>query len=250
MDKLPTLDIETDLQNLQDTDEETEIIVEDLSCASNYSADITKPSDIFMGKPTNENYKKRNTITSNKERKVVLKKDIEIPDDFKEVSEDEISAQEVVAPKKKLSEKQKAHLERIRIKARDAKLEKARLKKEIKEKVEIEVKAKRSIQKGKKISQPEPEKISEDFKQRLNIPSDEEKAKLKQEKEQMSFLNFMSNMEKYKTMKYDYKAKKTASAPKTELPPKLPPKQVQSQPLPTTVQPKKPFNEYDGLFEW
>ncbi len=246
------LDIEDDLSNLRDSDnEEVEVIVEDLSIP----AEITKPDDIFMGRPTNQNYKKTPAIKSVKERKLVTKTEIEIPDDYKEenVAVEETVAEKPQKKKRVLSERQKEHLAKARIKAREAHLEKTRLKKEIKQKVKVEVEAKRKQQKEEPVKK---EELSEDFKERLKVPSEEEVAAAKKQKEEMSFLNFMSNMEKYKVMKYEHRSKKEKEEPKPKkvIPPRPQVQRqqttnVQSQSLPDIVKPK-PQNPYEGLFQW
>ncbi len=242
MDKLPILDIQSDISNLDSDNEEVEIVCEDLSLP----LEISKPTDIFIGKPTNKQVKKP-MLESVKHRKIVSKREIEIPDAVADDKTDQIEdIEDIKVRKKPLSEKQRLHLERIRVKALESKMEKSRIKKEIKHRVETEVKTERKKQKEKKTEVVVEEKLSDDFKERLKVPSDEEKARKKIEMENHSFTNFMSNMEKYKVMKFQYKSQlKQKPQPK---PQPLP--QPQPQPLPQTIIPKKPKSEYDSIFEW
>lgn len=236
MDKLPELSIVEDLATIEaEDDEPLNIVVEDLS----QPLEPADASDIFIGKPTNGNVKMP-TNKSVKRSKTVTKKEVEIPDDLVDTEVEE----EIIKPKKKpLSEKQKAHLERIRVKALEAKKEKARLKKEIKEKVEVEVKQTRQ----RKKKEPVKEELSQDFKKRLNVPSDEEILKKKQETEQMSFINFMSNMEKYQKIRYDYESKK--AQPKPQPPKPKPQPKPQNNKIPETIKPQQ-VNPYDSIFQW
>jgi hypothetical protein len=242
MDKLPQLEIEADLNNLEsDTEENVSIVVEDLT------GDVlpkTEPDQIFMNKPTNGKVKM--PTNKNISKKVVPKKEVEIP--VTEVTEVVEGDEEEKPKKKQLSEKQRAHLEKIRAKALEAKREKMRLKKEVKERVEVEVKKTR--QRRKKEVEPQKEELSEDFKQRLKVPSDEEIQMKKKKEEEMSFINFMSNMEKYQYMRHSWEQEKQARQPKPKPPPT--PKQERKpapQKLPETVKPK-PLNPYEELFKW
>ncbi len=233
MDKLPELSIVEDLATIEgDEDEQLNIVVEDLSTPM----ELAEPSDIFIGKPTNGNVK----MPTNKDvrrKKTVTKKEVTIPDEISEVEE------EVIKPKKKpLSEKQKAHLERIRVKALEAKKEKARMKKEVKERVEVEVKQKRQ----RKKAQPKEETLSEDFKQRLKVPSEEEVAQKKMKDDEMSFMNFMSNMEKYQKIRYDYESKKQ---PKPQPPKQKPTPKPVNRVVPETIKPRD-INPYESIFQW
>ena len=239
MDKLPELSIVEDLENLECDDEEmANIVVEDLSVP----LELSQPNDIFIGKPTNGFTKPTNKDI--RRTKKVTKKEIEMPDEISAENSTEIEEKPI---KKPLSEKQKAHLERIRVKALEAKKEKARLKKEVKLKVDTEVKAR---QRKKKETIKEPE-LSEDFKQRLNVPSEEDMAKQKIENDQTSFHNFMTNMEKYKKWKYEAKEAKmpvTKPAPVPKPAQKQVPKPAPKL-LPETVKPVV-SNPYDSLFQW
>jgi len=259
MDKLPILDIQSDISNLDSDNEEVEIVCEDLSLP----LELSKPKDIFIGKPTNKQVKKP-MLESVKKRKIVSKREIEIPtqlktapavaDDFVDKTDQIEDIEDIKVRKKPLSEKQRLHLERIRVKALESKIEKSRIKKEIKHRVETEVKTERKKQKEKKSEVVVEEKLSEDFKERLKVPSDEEKARKKIEMENHSFTNFMSNMEKYKVMKFQYKSQQERkSQPKsqpTQERKSQPKPQPTQKPLPPTIIPKKPISEYDSIFEW
>ena len=250
MDFLPELDIQQDLELLAEEDnKDVSIAVEDLS----KSVGPTLPKDIFVGKPTNgskpkpqvnKRVVKKGTVTPVNDD-VIMDNDnrrlIDVNDEPDKV--DEVLDNKKV--KKPLSEKQKAHLEKIRIKALAAKKEKARLKKEVKERVEMEVRQKR---KGKTKSQgvvqePEPEP---EFIEKTQLP----KAPQVTFDPNQSFNNFMANMDKYKRMKYDYQNKQRAAQEK-QLQYQQPKPKPQPKPAPQhIVRPQKPSNPYDGIFNW
>lgn len=255
MDKLPQLDIEADLNNLEsDGEENVSIVVEDLT---GDSFPKTEPQDIFVGKPTNG--KTKRPAPQNIKKKVVSKSEVEIPEPLQEVT-DQPEEEEEKPKKKPLSEKQRLHLEKIRAKALEAKKEKMRLKKEVKERVEVEVKKTRQ---RKKKEVAEDKGLSEDFKQRMKVPSDEEIQAKKKKDEEMSFINFMSNMEKYQFMRHQFEQEKQARQPPPPKPqpPAQPVQRSQPQPtpkpqrkpapqkLPETIKPKQQ-NPYDELFQW
>ena len=183
MNLLPKVDleIEEDLEKLMsesEDEDEINVPVEDLT----QRVGVAQPKDIFLGKPTNKEKVEFN-LPEKREMKTIKKP---------------VMVDELGKPiKKKLSEKQRLHLERIRIKALESKKEKQRLKKEIKERVEVEVKETRAKRKPKPKTQRE--QYTEDFKERMHIV--EPPIENIPQKEEMAFLNFMSNMEKFQSMR-------------------------------------------------
>ncbi len=166
-------------------------------------------------------------------------------------------------PKKELSEKQKAHLDRIRKLALEKKKEKTRAKKEALEKVEKEHKPRsykpKKTQEQKKyeektikmeIKEPREEQKNN---QKKSTPDDfnvSHKKKLmderlkSEEKEKLSFMNFMGHMENYLKLKDDYDRKK-----RNETPPKpQPTPKVKPQATPIALVPPKLDNPYGNYF--
>ena len=153
---------------------------------------VAQPEDIFAGKPTN-------------------------------------GKQAPSKPKKRpVSEKQKAHLDRIRVKALESKAEKQRLKKETQEKFQAECEARKS---AKKEAPPPPELEPEP------LPEVDTEAK-----EQSHFITFMENMERFETMKHERRMRAEARV-KDLQPPKPKPK-----PAPEILQ--VPHNPYQDAFDW
>ena len=164
--------------------------------------------------------------------------------------------------KKELSEKQKAHLDRIRKLALEKKKEKQKAKQEALEKVNEEHKARsykpRKVKKTEDHKKYEEKTIKMDIKEPREetnekastpddfVPSHKEKLaeikKNEENNEKMSFINFMGNMEKYLIMKDEYDREK---APKKEK--KTTPQAKQTTaPIPIPLQP--PSNPYGGYF--
>ena len=102
-----------------------------------------------------------------------------------------------------MSEKQKAHLDRIRVKALESKAEKQRLKKETQEKFQAEYEARKS---AKKAAPPKPEPTPPP-KPEPTPPPEPEPQPLPEvntaAKEQSHFITFMENMERFETMKHE-----------------------------------------------
>ena len=266
MEHLPQLDITEDLELLaKDDNLDVSIVSEDLSKPIGPS----KPQDIFVGKPTNNNIKKTpKQIETQKEEIIVKKGNVNIMDDENKLEE----TKELIKVKKPLSDKQKAHLAKIRVKALEAKKEKARLKKEVKERVEIEVREKRGRKKKVQIVEKDvSDKATEQFAQQINKPLP------KPAQPEYNFNNFMSHMEKYQRMQYDYQMRQLEITKKTqdeqlrkeEAKKQADKKKLDSQmaqlkyqqsrlnnkalptpKLPTTIQPQKPKNPYDEFFSW
>ena len=180
--------------------------------------------------------------------------------------------------KKPPSEKQLAHLSRIRQIAKEKKALKTKAKAEALARVNEEHKAKSYKPRKKKVELDENKRIIEEvieeqtqaYKEKTiakeyiepskiapnesNTPEDfnkshKEKVRKdkvnKEEEERNSFIQFMSNMETYKKMKSDYKAKQTKATPK---PPPRPRQQVIRQEPPSILKPPQPPNPYADYF--
>ena len=159
---------------------------------------VAQPEDIFAGKPTN-------------------------------------GKQAPSKPKKRpVSEKQKAHLDRIRVKALESKAEKQRLKKETQEKFQAEYEARKS---AKKEAPPKPEPTPPPEPEPQPLPEVNTAAK-----EQSHFITFMENMERFETMKHERRMSAEARV-KDLQPPKPKPK-----PAPEILQ--VPHNPYQDAFDW
>lgn len=168
--------------------------------------------------------------------------------------------------KKELSEKQKAHLEKIRVLAQEKKQAKMKAKQEALEKVNAEHKP-RSY-KPKKQKKTEEQKKYEERTVKMDIkePREEQKENIKnstpddfvkshkeklekeriskEEQEKLSFMNFMGNMEKYLILKDTYetrKKNKTANNKPKEN------KAPEPEPVPIVIKEEKhPFSNYFG----
>ena len=159
---------------------------------------VAQPEDIFAGKPTN-------------------------------------GKQAPPKPKKRpVSEKQRAHLDRIRVKALESKAEKQRLKKETQEKFQAEHEARKS---AKKEAPPKPEPTPPPEPEPQPLPEVNTAAK-----EQSHFITFMENMERFETMKHERRMSAEARV-KDLQPPKPKPK-----PAPEILQ--VPHNPYQDAFDW
>lgn len=246
MECLPDLDIQGDLDNLEAEGELEVVDIEDLTVPKEETY-VKPPEDIFVGKPTNGKPKqlvKRSIVTQERQ--------------LDDVPEEEIP----VKTKKPISEKQKAHLERIRIKAAETKRLKAMEKQLITERVTAELKGTRKKQK-KKAGENIGEEMTEDFKKQMKIPTAEEKAEVKRKADETQFMDFMANMEKFQRMRYEHdqktkrenEAKRIQQQKAFEIESKK--KRViqrQAQPIPAPhPQPdilKPPDNPYAGAFNW
>ena len=213
MDCLPLLDIEEDLSNLleEDTPEDKEVeeitekisetvIREDLSVPIAKTFDLS-PKDIFINKPTNGVLRpKPKTTLSTVE---IETPEIETPPQKEENEEEPEPKKWIDKPvrkRKPVSEKQREHLARVRVKAfetkRIRKLERAEAKRvalEEKEKTKLERKA-----------EPKRKKTTPDFAEKMKIPSEEEVLKNRQLEERNHFIDFMTNMKKYESMRFEY----------------------------------------------
>jgi hypothetical protein len=187
-------------------------------------------------------------------------KDVE--DAENEVDSPFIEPEKPKKKKRELSEKQKAHLDRIRKLAVEKKKQKADAKKEALKKVNEEHKPRSYKPRKKKTEEQkkyqERTKVIDDTdpreqqaqNQKTSTPDNfvpshkaqqEEKRQNAVQDDKMSFMNFMGNMEKYLIMRDEYDKKK----PK----PKAQPKKVE-QPIPKIVsappKPKTGFEDYFG----
>tara|TARA_Y100000114_G_scaffold154705_1_gene177273 strand:+ start:1104 stop:1784 length:681 start_codon:yes stop_codon:yes gene_type:complete len=178
--------------------------------------------------------------------------------EVKPPTKESIQGSEEEAPKKKkkpLSEKQKAHLERIRKLANQRRAEKAAAKKEALKKVESEHQAKTKYKKRtKKIDDTEPrEQEQNDAKKSTPddfVPSHkakiEEKKTQREEKAKYEFGDFMKHMEQYQFMKYVYDEEQKKKAPKQKPVAKQAPPKPKAQPV--SLVPPKPKDPYDDYF--
>lgn len=242
MENFPQLDIQEDLAILEDMDEPViNIIEQDLSMEQVED----KPMDIFIGKPTNNN--KVSRPTNKKQVKIKNpKKEMEI---LNTIDEEEPPLKKI---KKPLSEKQKAHLERIRAKALIKRKEKAQMKKEALEKVNEEYAAKKTYKKRTIKTNPILPEETKEIKKPNNL-SDEENAnrQLKQKPKKTddeSFIDFMENMGKFQNYMVDFNNTK-----KIKKKPILPVRQEKIKVLPNPVPEilkQKSDNPYDSIFQW
>ena len=244
MDCLPELDIQGDLENLEE--EELEVVqIEDLTVPKEETF-VKPPEDIFVGKPTNGKGKK------------LVKRSI-TPQETLAVEEPEEEPPLKIKTKKPVSEKQKAHLERIRIKAAEKRRMNKLEKDAIKERVTAEVKAKGRKKKEENIG----EEMTEDFKKQMKLPTAEEEAEAKRKADESQFMDFMANMEKFQRMKYEHDQKTHRENEQKKLErqraietenrkKKVIQRQAQQIPAPHP-QPailKPPDNPYAGAFNW
>jgi hypothetical protein len=253
MEFLPKLDIEEDLAILEDMDEpvinvtETDLSVDQVE---------DKPMDIFVGKPTNNNKVSR---PSNKKQVKIKepKQTIKALTDIEE--EEEVEVKPLKKVKKPLSEKQKAHLERIRVKALEKKKEKAAMRKAALQKVNEDYEAKKTYK--KRTIKPNPKIIKEDIEhsQPNNLTPEQNTIKKQQQQtkpksEDDSFIDFMSNMGKYQHYMTEYNKKQAVKTkPKPALRPVVNPdvKIVKSTPTPIPkILKQQPDNPYDSIFKW
>jgi hypothetical protein len=175
-----------------------------------------------------------------------------------------------VKKKKELSEKQKAHLDKIRKLALEKKQAKMKAKQEALEKVDEEHKAKHYKPRRKKteeqkdyekkttkIDDTEPREKQVEKKATPDdfVPSHKEEIKRKKEQqlkdEENAFMNFMGNMEKYLLLKDNYDRKKRAKNSKTNLS-KSSSNNIKQTPKPTPkpapLVPEEPPNPYAHYF--
>ena len=214
----------------------------------------------------------------------ILAEDDKIQEETKKVEVEEVDLQEdpiFKKPKKQKkppSEKQLAHLARIRQLAAEKKALKTKAKAEALAKVNEEHKAKSYKPRKKKVELDENKRIIEQVTEEQtqaynektiakeyieptkitpnesNTPEDfnkshKEKVKKdkvnKEEEERNSFIQFMSNMETYKKMKSEYKAKQPKPQPPTR--PRQVATPVRREP-PSILKPPEPPNPYADYF--
>jgi len=171
----------------------------------------------------------------------VSKSPAEVP-----VAVEPVSAPPATKVKKPLSEKQKAHLVRAREKAKQKAKEKRELKKAVEERVVAEI-----IKTKEPVIKPHvPHKITEDFKERMNIPTEEEIIAARLLKEENEFFEFTAKMKKYNAFqKYIEEQNKpihVVTAPPRASAPPPPPKPVIN--VNELLVPKE--NPYDKMFDW
>lgn len=236
MNLLPTID---EVEEKQDLTKEPEVVVidEDLSKVVDYDAPLDR---IFVEKPTNG---KKISISSNKKRVVIDPPPVitgGLPPGF---AGHEPEVEKPVKKKRVQSEKQKAHLERIRILAYEKRMEN----KKKKEKIEIqseeekkepepvaEVKPdKKTIQEQKYLDRMEKRRLK--VEQRIIEEEKEEELKLleldRQKQENEYFEKFVKNMDKYNYLKQK-------NEPKQE-----------SKPVPKILNTQN-NNPYKNIFDW
>tara|TARA_R110002072_G_scaffold41120_2_gene115949 strand:- start:8711 stop:9484 length:774 start_codon:yes stop_codon:yes gene_type:complete len=257
MEFLPNLDIEEDLANLANSDDECEpvmdVVKEDLSM----SIKEPSPMDIFKGKPTNG--VKVGKPVNKKRVKIVdpekaIKAQQEPMETIEEEIEEPVKPEKVKKAKKPLSDKQKAHLDRIRKLALEKKKEKALMRKEALKKVNDEYEAKktykkRTIKVNEKIEEP-PSPPPNPIKQRVEKQYPKKHAEDTPLTDDQSFIGFMENMGKYQKYMINYQNKQNKNKP---------PPQPKPQPKPTPKpkpQPPPPHlqmrdnDPYADIFKW
>ena len=182
-----------------DIQEDLEELDDEVVEGTSKEPSVAEPEDIFAGKPTN-------------------------------------GKQAPPKPKKRpVSEKQRAHLDRIRVKALESKAEKQRLKKETQEKFQAEYDARKS---AKKEAPPKPKPPPPPEPEPEPIPEVSTAAK-----EQSHFITFMENMGRFQTMKHEHRLSAEARVKDLQPPPKPKPK-----PAPEIL--RVPHNPYQDAFDW
>ena len=188
------MDALPELDIQEDLEELDDEVVEGMS----KEPSVAEPEDIFAGKPTN-------------------------------------GKQALPKPKKRpVSEKQKAHLDRIRVKALESKAEKQRLKKETQAKFQAEYEARKS---AKKEAPPKPKPPPPPEPEPEPIPEVSTAAK-----EQSHFITFMENMGRFQTMKHEHRLSAEARVKD------LQPPQPKPKPAPEIL--RVPHNPYQDAFDW
>tara|TARA_R110000796_G_scaffold71136_1_gene161418 strand:+ start:156 stop:818 length:663 start_codon:yes stop_codon:yes gene_type:complete len=171
-----------------------------------------------------------------------------------------------IKEKKKCSDRQKAHLDKIRVLAQEKKAMKAELKREAlkivkdetpttyekQKNIKEENKAKKdykekTIKINKEISRPPPPSEEEiNFNTHLKLDPIDAK-KQKEEMDKMSFMNFMDNMEKFTVMKNQYESNKKKQVVFPKPISKQKPKQSPSPPTQILIV-KTESHPYDDYF--
>lgn len=185
MDLLPDLAIEEDIEKLglNDNDED-DLTMEEMEGGPDDKLPVepiqnsepkVQHTDIFIDKPTTKNTKKK----------------------LKTINEEEDVEEKPKKKKKEISEKQRAHLDRIRAKALENKRIKSIAKAKAVQEVKDSFKKKKKVPKTKTDLQFE-EKIEEDK---------QENTKNEKATDFSSFHYFMENMSKFENMKREYNHK-------------------------------------------
>ena len=215
MDLLPQIDedIEDDINNLDMKEPET--LVEE----------VKEKESPFIEKPTTKNTK----VIRETEEEIV-----EFNEDTKRLTE----KKKPVKKKRELTDKQKETLKKNREKALATRRAKAEAKKkaaaEAVEKIEYEKKMRKTAGKPKKADPPKTE-LDIHFEEKIQ-ENEEERIAREQKEEEMQFLKFMANMEKFTKIKHEYNQKRLAQQPKPKpTPPPPKPKQVQKPSPPKPV---------------
>jgi hypothetical protein len=246
MDLFPDLGIEEDIKNIEmddfdDDDLEIKPVIDKDYIPESLKEKKIEENDIFISnKPTNK----------------------QVTPCVKEISE-ETPQEKPLKKKRVLSEKQKEHLNKIRVLALETKKKKADAKKEAVKKINDEFPTtayKRKKQPGGQSNKVKSE-IAKQFEAKIEANKEDE---IKKEKtsDEYNFLHFMNHMEKYSNMSRAYnemnKKEKIPPPPKPQppkpqppkpQPPKPPVKVVQkAQPLGLNIntQPLDPYNDWFG----
>tara|TARA_R110002153_G_scaffold219844_1_gene372348 strand:+ start:537 stop:1283 length:747 start_codon:yes stop_codon:yes gene_type:complete len=248
MEFLPNLEIQEDLSNLDSDNEEElgrfDVIQEDLS------GPLTEPSpmDIFTGKPTN----------GVKIGKPTNKKRVVIKDPKEEIESQQLSdieeCVEEPAPtpkkvKKPLSEKQKAHLDRIRKLALVKKKEKAAMRKKALAKVNEEYESKKQYKKRTIKVKEEIERIDSPPPNPIKERVEKHQAPKKELTDDDSFINFMDNMGKYQKYMINYENKQKKTKPPIQVVKKIIPQASVPQQVPSHLK-MKDNDPYANIFSW
>ena len=245
MEFLPNLDIEEDISNLMDDEDlMIDITQEDLSAPI---PELKPLDDIFVGKPTNGV-----TVFKPTNKKKIQ---IEKPDKLIEALQ---NTETLKNTKKPLSEKQKAHLIRIRKLAMEKKQEKAILKKEALEKINEEYISKKNYKKRTiKINDEIPEIKNKIVREPNNLSEEDNNIKQNKKKQplndEQSFCVFMENMGKYQNYMNNYKIKmeekQKIENPKINIKKAEPIHQPQPKPIPQVLK-NQEKDIYAGIFNW
>ncbi len=213
MEDLPQLDIQEDIATLMESDEDEvadEPPLQDLS----QPVPKKKASEIFVHKP------------SNKEPEPEEEKE---PEPVPEISE------KTGKPKRKLSKKQKEHLDKVRAKAIEACKQKKRDRLEVEARVKAELKERKKKERVKKEKPKTP-------------PPETSPAPAPRHPEE-EFGNFMAHMERFEKMRHEYNLAQQKLKPKPTInPPK--PQQKPQPPTPAINIISQPTNPYTSAFNW
>tara|TARA_R110002072_G_scaffold225_2_gene1686 strand:- start:5834 stop:6616 length:783 start_codon:yes stop_codon:yes gene_type:complete len=260
MEFLPNLEIQEDLSNLDSDNEEElgrfDVIQEDLS------GPLTEPSpmDIFTGKPTNgvkigkPTNKKRVVIKNPKDSIASLKdpkEEIESQQlsDIEECVEEPVPTPTPKKVKKPLSEKQKAHLDRIRKLALVKKKEKAAMRKKALAKVNEEYESKKQYKKRTIKVNDEIERIDSPPPNPIKERVEKHQAPKKELTDDDSFINFMDNMGKYQKYMINYENKQKKTKPPIQVVKKIIPQASVPQQVPSHLK-MKDNDPYANIFSW